>query len=180
MKIIHWLIGCVNDAIHWSFAPKDYKDRCKAICNGDYYITDQKMFKSKNKWNDGLVPSRDLDDMPPVGRPTGKKIGPIYIGDVVGDTAGDRAVQIEITGFNYPADQESEVTAKVVKVGNYWSQDFEVGEELVLEYHGTSTTGVSWWTLVEPENKPWFDLFLADGRKYFEYRSSPRSFTQAY
>jgi len=216
----------LNSIIDWVSRVKQHWAK-KPVCNGDYYITDQKMFKSRNKWNDGLVPPRDLDDsvvtasvptgnkktpklwqpyihqttdwidnfvektkgmddIPLAGKPTGKKIGEIYVGDIIGNAEGDKAIQIEITAFIPHEDREDELTAKVVNVGYLWDKDhfidheqleqvgFEVGEALVFEYHGTSVKGVSWWTLVEPENKPSFDLWLADGKQYFEYRKLKR------
>jgi hypothetical protein len=182
MKIFDWAIDWINTVTHASFAKSSAKHCMKpTICNGDYTIdmgneprSPADVFKSPNKWNNGQVPSMDLDDMPLTGMPTGKSQAEIYVGDVIGNAGTEGGCQIEITGFR----DDGNIVATVIKCGKFWTdlnkykgcRGFVLGEELVLKHMGGGTKRPHWWNIVEPGNSPWFTLEVhSGGKKTFEH-----------
>lgn len=96
--------------------------------------------------------------------PTGFKVG-----DVVGQSTGDGAVQIELTEVS-----NDSITAKVIVLGDFYSTAHLTGSHNTSQGFVLGETLVFWrewadrWNIDRP-NSPWHELCCSNGIKTFEH-----------
>jgi hypothetical protein len=93
------------------------------------------------------------------------------IGDRIGHTSGDGAVQIELTEVN-----EVQIKATVVVLGDFYCSDHLTGEHDTSHGFVLGETLIFWrstrdsWNIGSPANKPWHILYRSiNGDKTFEH-----------